>query len=860
MATKGTTGPKIEAVRQDDGLASFTYTDGAYTRTASGFWDDATPWASGNYSLKFHYHPGRPATVNTLGLSGFPNNPGNLIQYGESTEWSRGSLIVNDLNFLEDIYNDVKKAGFSTGYESLSPISCSVSGDFGVSLNISATTKVAAGDEISVTVSLTGPGATNGFSKDVYVKLKSGASESAVEGVDFDSLSSLKSEVSITDHGRGWIKIAKGTTNTTVIVPTIATSVALSPTASFTNASIEISDYLIMDAPNSHKSPVFYKDGPMALLPAATAAASVEIDSPAAIIGHLVTANGGKEGYDVTSQFAPGQKLTVVFDPYLIPDDFKISTDTGVVLVDTGFIGRQTYSSTIQVPLLEDGKLRVQVLTNDPQTWWTFTLAPASAVSQTSAGIQAADAISAVALSQSYPVMAKITSPVSIVQNTDSVPVGTDETAGASFSIILNDASWIGKTIKWSLVPSGETPGDTGDFPAGAELTGSFTIASNAVLGDSVFDHEFPAPVQVSQSGGIDTFMIQLFDGSSQSPARDSSGRAIAAKLDVVSEYKISSPIPGTDGNDLIYGTANDDVIYGGLGNDTINAGEGDDFIDGGFGDDLINAGGGNDTITPGFGNDTIDGGEGDDTVILQRKYADVNITTDNNKNTVITDNSIVPLGIKTISNVEHVVFSDKTFDLVSSSPANITIVDTTTGITKHSSGTKYSGPAAGVAYQYLNITPDNLNLTAGLGNSFLHTGSGFDAIDVSSVGGTNVLDGGTNSNFLVGGKNPAGSDTFFIDDRSPPADIWSTVVNFHAGDAATLFGITPNGFTTTWVDGEGAAGFTGLTLHVSAPGVPTASITLSGYTTADLGNGRLSQIFGTEGDGTPYLYIHGDS
>jgi Ca2+-binding RTX toxin-like protein len=141
--------------------------------------------------------------------------------------------------------------------------------------------------------------------------------------------------------------------------------------------------------------------------------------------------------------------------------------------------------------------------------------------------------------------------------------------------------------------------------------------------------------------------------------------------------------------------------------------------------------------------------------------------------------------------------------------------------------------------------------------NVFIHTGSGEDAIDVSRAGGNNVLDRSTGSNFLVGGS---GDDTFFVDDRSPSADIWSTVSDFHAGDAATIFGITQNGFATSWVDGQGATGFTGLTLHVTAPGVPTASLTLAGFSMADLSDGRISTSFGTESDGTPYLYVHANS
>ena len=54
------------------------------------------------------------------------------------------------------------------------------------------------------------------------------------------------------------------------------------------------------------------------------------------------------------------------------------------------------------------------------------------------------------------------------------------------------------------------------------------------------------------------------------------------------------------------------------------------------------------------------------------------------------------------------------------------------------------------------------------------------------------MLDGGDGSNFLTGGKLGSGTDTFFLDARNASANIWSTVSNFHAGDAVTLFGFTP--------------------------------------------------------------------
>jgi hypothetical protein len=191
---------------------------------------------------------------------------------------------------------------------------------------------------------------------------------------------------------------------------------------------------------------------------------------------------------------------------------------------------------------------------------------------------------------------------------------------------------------------------------------------------------------------------------------------------------------------------------------------------------------------------------------------------------------------------------------------AAFSIDDLTANLQTVSGGTPYAGPVSGLQFQYIDTTPHNLNIAAGLANTFIHTGSGFDAIDVSGVSGTNVLDGGTNSNFLVGGTAAGSFDTFFVDDRGPAADIWSTVANFHGGDAATVFGITPAGFNIAWADGQGAAGFTGLTLHVTAPGVPTASLTLSGFSTADLTNGRLTTSFGTETDGTPYFYVHANT
>jgi Ca2+-binding RTX toxin-like protein len=167
--------------------------------------------------------------------------------------------------------------------------------------------------------------------------------------------------------------------------------------------------------------------------------------------------------------------------------------------------------------------------------------------------------------------------------------------------------------------------------------------------------------------------------------------------------------------------------------------------------------------------------------------------------------------------------------------------------------GTAYSGPVAGVENTYGNVTSDSLNIVATTPSWFITTGSGNDAITVTS--GTNVINGGAGSNFLSGGN---GTDTFFVDATSADQDIWSTVVNFHHGDAVTLWGVSPATATMSWANDQGAAGYSGLTLHAQTINGTSASLTLDNYSQADLSNGRLAVAYGTNAALGPYMYIAG--
>jgi serralysin len=156
--------------------------------------------------------------------------------------------------------------------------------------------------------------------------------------------------------------------------------------------------------------------------------------------------------------------------------------------------------------------------------------------------------------------------------------------------------------------------------------------------------------------------------------------------------------------------------------------------------------------------------------------------------------------------------------------------------------GTAYTGPVVGILNEYINITPNNLNISAATPGWFIRTGAGNDAILVTS--GANVLDGGTGSNFLSGGS---GADTFFVDNRGAVVDTWNTLANFGVGDTATLWGVTPADFRFDYENNGGAAGYTGVTIHAVAAGRPVASLTFSGQSMSDFNSGRISMTSGID-------------
>ena len=185
-----------------------------------------------------------------------------------------------------------------------------------------------------------------------------------------------------------------------------------------------------------------------------------------------------------------------------------------------------------------------------------------------------------------------------------------------------------------------------------------------------------------------------------------------------------------------------------------------------------------------------------------------------------------------------------------------LAMTNTTTKESSTPAKESYGGPLSYLDGQFVYLGSDGISVVANAPNVFLRTGSGDDALAVT--GGQNVLDAGTGSNFLTGGS---GADTFFLDARGATVPIWSTIVDFGPGDAATVWGVSQANSSFTWVADAGSPDFTGLTVHTTTGGGPFASLTLAGFVDADRTNGKLAILFGNDpGSGSDYMYIFANS
>ena len=194
----------------------------------------------------------------------------------------------------------------------------------------------------------------------------------------------------------------------------------------------------------------------------------------------------------------------------------------------------------------------------------------------------------------------------------------------------------------------------------------------------------------------------------------------------------------------------------------------------------------------------------------------------------------------------------------VADAAGTINFTDTVTGVSGVDTAAPYSDPNVPYlryAYNWTSANPVAIATTAD--NVFLHGGAGGDAL--VAHGGNNVIDGGGGSNYLIGATGAdGGKDVFFVDGRGS-VETWSTILNFHPGDLAVIFGFRNGVSTQPWTASDGAAGATGATLHSELNGAGTGingSITFAGVDLATV-NSRFSFSYGAQAtEGNDYILV----
>ena len=269
---------------------------------------------------------------------------------------------------------------------------------------------------------------------------------------------------------------------------------------------------------------------------------------------------------------------------------------------------------------------------------------------------------------------------------------------------------------------------------------------------------------------------------------------------------------------------------------------------------DTLNGNASANNINAGAGNDILDGGPGVYTAVFSsiRGAYELRFEEVGGLFYVIV---VGPDGVDSTTGIENLQFSDRTTQVFGPGGVQhlVNVAFPGSGTSRFMIGDSYTGPVLGLTDEFVFPTSENINIATNLPNLFIRTGSGDDAIVVSS--GRNVIDAFTGSNFLTGGS---GQDTFFLDARGG-GSTWDTIVDFGIGDEMTLWGyvagVSVDGLDkNSWYASDGVDPYKGMTVHAKLDGTNFgASVTFAGLTLAD--RDKLAVTTGNVG-GNDYLYI----
>ncbi len=785
--------PTITVTRKDNGVAEYKFTHGNEAITGSGFWDDTTPWASGDYKASYWlfkrlfeaFRFGTPTTPNLV-----PNRTEIILHRGENTGDTEGCLIDAD-GFLGRVYTYLrgKDVALAPKYlemlgnrldkdfynKNWTPIDIKVEGDYSYDVQLSINggkSSFTEGDKILLEISLTGPGAANGLSKDIWFHLNfsgTGSLKSDLKSNNVASLPSNKTVKSGLKNDNQWVKISAGQQKVTVALDSIFDDLE----EGTENFNVTIDDYYIRRV--SHRivvGEVFYKSEGSFPINGSNDSISFELKDQKEIFNSLIE-SGGQGNFTFTAPVAPKQIITGQFTSYSVPDRLIIKDGT-INLLDTGSVSVTGMPINFRIPDNSAGNITVTVEAPLGGTLWNFSLVsggftpknqrsqnnflplfsenlePFTVNPEENANQQESQIntyITPIVSESEVYLEAQSIQPKWVV-NTYTTSILTEgkvyDTGQATrFAINRNGDTNQTEEIGWRVKPTGDNPISANDFDSSTLPEGILTLLPNVqttidinferldTTGLSKEDLDALGPINdywgLKQDGlqeGEETWTIELFDPSS--------GNIIPASFDgssvfsVFDDFFFVEPEIGTDDGELLEADSLPSIIFGSGGDDTIIGSAGDDTLYGDNGDDIINGGMGDDIVDGGFGNDTIDGGTGNDTLRISRPKSKIALTRQSDGSYLLEDLSNVSFGNDVLKSIETIEFSDETIQLdanitLTISPASVT-EDGTTNLVYTFTRTGVTTDALTVNYTVGGIATFNTDYTQTGAASFTST------------------------------------------------------------------------------------------------------------------------------------------
>ncbi|AFZ28323.1 putative calcium-binding protein (plasmid) [Cylindrospermum stagnale PCC 7417] len=380
--------PTITVTRKDNGLAEYTFTDGSKIITGSGFWDDATPWAAGDYKASYwlferfssSFRFGTPTNPDPI-----PNRKSIVFHRGINTGNTEGCLVDAD-DFVGRVYEYLRVQDLAPEYpamlasrvtndyynKSWTPIDIKVTDDFsyGVQLSINGgKSSYIEGEDILLEISLTGPGAASGLSKDIWFHLDFSGTGSFKSDLKSNSLASLPSPARSLglENDNQWIKLSAGQQKVTVALSSIFDDLK-EETETF---KVTIDNYVIRRESNI-SGVVFYKSEGSFPINGSNDIINFDLKNQEKIFDKLIE-SGSQGNFTFTAPVAPKQIITGQFTSYSIPDRLIIK-DGNTTLLDTGTVSVTGMPIDFRIPDNSKGNITVTVQAALGGTLWNFSL------------------------------------------------------------------------------------------------------------------------------------------------------------------------------------------------------------------------------------------------------------------------------------------------------------------------------------------------------------------------------------------------------------------------------------------------------------------------------------------------------